>query len=90
MCSQDSKRGKLEYWEKENIRNMERDNEINRKLNYLGWTVIRFWEAPGAGEEKRGIRNKEGGEYINHWLRHFAWHMPPYSLFLQIRRCRQR
>ena len=22
---------------------MERDNEINRKLNYLGWTVIRFW-----------------------------------------------
>ncbi len=22
---------------------MERDNEINQKLNYMGWTVIRFW-----------------------------------------------
>ena len=32
-----------EYWEKKITRNMERDNEINRKLNYLGWTVIRFW-----------------------------------------------
>lgn len=32
-----------EYWEKKISRNMERDNEINRKLNYLGWTVIRFW-----------------------------------------------
>lgn len=32
-----------EYWEKKISRNMERDNEINRKLNYLGWSVIRFW-----------------------------------------------
>ena len=23
---------------------MERDNEINETLTYLGWTVIRFWE----------------------------------------------
>ena len=32
-----------EYWEKKITRTMERDNEINRKLNCLGWTVIRFW-----------------------------------------------
>lgn len=24
-------------------RNMERDNEINKKLLFMGWTVIRFW-----------------------------------------------
>lgn len=32
-----------EYWEKKISRNMERDNEINKRLNFLGWTVIRFW-----------------------------------------------
>lgn len=32
-----------EYWEKKITRNMERDNHINQQLNFLGWTVIRFW-----------------------------------------------
>lgn len=32
-----------EYWEKKISRNMERDNEINQRLNFLGWTVIRLW-----------------------------------------------
>ena len=31
------------YWEKKITRNMERDNDINQQLNFLGWTVIRFW-----------------------------------------------
>jgi len=31
------------YWEKKIIRNMERDNTTNQQLNFLGWTVIRFW-----------------------------------------------
>ena len=31
------------YWEKNISRNMERDNEINKKLLFMGWTVIRFW-----------------------------------------------
>ena len=32
-----------EYWVKKISRNMERDDEINKKLLFLGWTVIRFW-----------------------------------------------
>lgn len=37
-------RGKnAEFWEKKIKRNMERDEENNKELLYLGWTVIRFW-----------------------------------------------
>lgn len=32
-----------EYWLKKIKRNMERDDEINKKLLINGWTVIRFW-----------------------------------------------
>lgn len=32
-----------EYWEKKILRNMKRDDEVNKELLYLGWTVIRFW-----------------------------------------------
>lgn len=32
-----------EYWVKKISRNMERDDEINKQLLFLGWTVIRFW-----------------------------------------------
>lgn len=32
-----------EYWLKKIERNRERDDEINKKLLFLGWTVIRFW-----------------------------------------------
>lgn len=32
-----------EYWLKKITRNMERDDEINKQLLFLGWTVIRFW-----------------------------------------------
>ena len=42
-----------DYWIKKIERNIDRDNEINRKLNGDGWTVIRFW-----GIEIRG--NVEG------------------------------
>lgn len=31
------------YWVKKISRNMERDDEVNKKLLFLGWTVIRFW-----------------------------------------------
>lgn len=31
------------YWIKKISRNRERDEEINKKLLFLGWTVIRFW-----------------------------------------------
>ena len=32
-----------DFWEKKILRNMERDDEINKSLMFLGWTVIRFW-----------------------------------------------
>lgn len=32
-----------EYWLKKISRNMERDDEVNKQLLFLGWTVIRFW-----------------------------------------------
>lgn len=31
------------YWHKKILRNRERDDDINKKLMFLGWTVIRFW-----------------------------------------------
>ncbi len=31
------------YWIKKILRNRERDDDINKKLMFLGWTVIRFW-----------------------------------------------
>lgn len=32
-----------DYWLNKISRNMERDQEVNQKLLFLGWTVIRFW-----------------------------------------------
>jgi DNA mismatch endonuclease (patch repair protein) len=39
-----------EFWEKKIRRNMERDIEVNQKLQTDGWVVLRFWS--------REIRNK--------------------------------
>ena len=33
-----------EYWNKKIRRNIERDKEVNEKLEAEGWTVLRFWE----------------------------------------------
>ena len=32
-----------EFWIKKITRNLERDDEINKKLLFMGWIVIRFW-----------------------------------------------
>ena len=32
-----------QYWINKISRNMERDDEINKKLLFQGWTVVRFW-----------------------------------------------
>lgn len=32
-----------DFWINKISRNRERDEEINKQLSYLGWTVIRFW-----------------------------------------------
>ncbi len=34
-----------EFWVKKITRNIERDKEVNQKLESDGWTVLRFWEA---------------------------------------------
>ena len=33
-----------EYWDSKIRRNIERDEEVNKQLFELGWTVIRFWD----------------------------------------------
>lgn len=32
-----------EFWISKILRNKKRDDEINKKLLFMGWTVIRFW-----------------------------------------------
>ena len=32
-----------DFWISKISRNRERDDEINKKLLFMGWTVIRFW-----------------------------------------------
>lgn len=32
-----------DFWVKKIDRNRQRDNEVNKKLLFMGWTVIRFW-----------------------------------------------
>jgi DNA mismatch endonuclease (patch repair protein) len=32
-----------EFWISKISRNRERDDEINKKLLFMGWTVVRFW-----------------------------------------------
>ena len=37
-------RGKnADFWIEKISKNQQRDEEVNRQLQYLGWTVIRFW-----------------------------------------------
>lgn len=32
-----------DFWVKKISRNLERDDEVNKTLLFMGWTVIRFW-----------------------------------------------
>jgi DNA mismatch endonuclease (patch repair protein) len=32
-----------DFWINKISQNMKRDVEVNQKLNFMGWTVIRFW-----------------------------------------------
>lgn len=37
-------RGKnADFWIKKISKNQQRDEEVNKQLQYLGWTVVRFW-----------------------------------------------
>ena len=37
--------GYSEYWKEKILRNIERDEENNKALRALGWTVVRIWES---------------------------------------------
>ena len=39
-----------EFWINKISKNIERDDEVNKKLLFMGWTVIRFW---GSDIKKR-------------------------------------
>ena len=34
-----------EYWRKKLIKNIERDNKVNKTLSKNGWKVLRFWDS---------------------------------------------
>ena len=38
------------FWKAKISRNIARDEEVNRQLQELGWTVLRFWEHDIEGE----------------------------------------
>lgn len=42
ICKNEHK-SNVEFWHKKIERNMERDREVNERLEKEGWTVIRFW-----------------------------------------------
>ncbi len=44
-------RSNREYWLTKIERNMDRDEEVNRRLQGAGWTVLRFW----GNDIKKGI-----------------------------------
>lgn len=48
-----------DFWINKITRNQERDQEINKKLNYLGWTVIRFWGKDIKGDVDACIQSIE-------------------------------
>lgn len=43
----------IEFWHKKIERNIERDKEVNKKLKYDNWIVIRFW----GKDIKNNLRN---------------------------------
>ena len=42
---EDELNGYSEFWRQKILRNIKRDNEINKDLTSRGWTVIRIWES---------------------------------------------
>lgn len=42
---QDELSGYSQYWREKILRNIERDDENNKALIALGWTVVRIWES---------------------------------------------
>ena len=45
-----------EFWISKISRNRERDDEVNKKLLFLGWTVIRFWGRDIMKNPEEGVK----------------------------------
>ena len=43
LCEQLKRGNNAEFWIKKISQNRIRDEEINKQLKFMGWTVIRFW-----------------------------------------------
>lgn len=48
-----------DFWHKKIERNMERDEEVNEKLQNEGWTVLRFWDKEVIKDLERCIEETE-------------------------------
>ncbi|MBQ8599376.1 MAG: very short patch repair endonuclease [Oscillospiraceae bacterium] len=42
---EDELKGYSEFWRNKILRNIKRDDDVNKQLNAMGWTVIRIWES---------------------------------------------
>lgn len=51
------------FWVSKISRNIERDNEINKQLLFMGWTVIRFWGKDIKKNTDESIRVIEEGMF---------------------------
>ncbi len=43
-CRNISPKQNADYWRKKQLRNIERDRQINLRFQKRGWSVLRFWE----------------------------------------------
>jgi DNA mismatch endonuclease, patch repair protein len=52
--------GYSEYWKKKILRNIERDQQVNKKLKDMGWLVVRIWESDiKKSPERQALRIKK-------------------------------
>ena len=48
--------GYSDYWRQKILRNIERDEENNKALRALGWTVVRIWESDIKNDLEECVR----------------------------------
>ena len=54
-----------EFWKKKILRNIERDDEITKKLNEMGWKVIRIWESEIKKDVDKCVKEREAVIFEN-------------------------
>ena len=51
-CRNTKPKDNKEYWDKKIDRNIQRDKQVTKHLERIGWTVIRIWECELKDENK--------------------------------------